>query len=174
MFILNKTNTSCLLYILFIVFSYLNFAQSENINTPIQIENPVFTTKGINEMPYTIKAASGIQKGDDLVLFEIEGKIKNQDNIWVYLNADKGNFNQISGVVFLFNNIEVYTDDQQRMTSDEAIVDINKDRITLISNVEYQNRNNKIKADRSVIRNNFQNFEYFGNVRTNIKNYFNE
>ena len=52
-------------------------------------------------MPYTIKATSGIQRGDDLELFEIEGKIKNSDNIWIYLNADRGNYNQISQVVLI-------------------------------------------------------------------------
>ena len=154
-----------------ILFLHINDAVSESTVTPIEIENPVFTTKGVDEMPYTIKATSGIQRGDDLELFEIEGKIKNSDNIWIYLNADRGNYNQTSQVVFLFNNIEVYTDNKEKLTSDEAIIDIQQDIITLFSNVEYQNKSNKIEADRSVIKNNFQNFEYFGNVKTNIINY---
>ncbi len=122
-------------------------------------------------MPYTIKATSGIQRGDNLELFEIEGKIKNNDNIWIYLNADEGNYNQISQVVFLFKNIEVYTDNKERLISDEAIIDLQKDIITLLSNVKYENQNNSVKSDKSVITNNFQNFEYFGNVRTNINRY---
>ena len=150
---------------------HFNYAFSESAETPIEIENPVFTTKGVNEMPYTIKAASGIKRGDDLELFEIEGKIKNHDNIWIYLNADKGNYNQISQVVFLYKNIEVYTDNKERLISDEAIIDLQKDTITLLSNVEYTNQNNIIKSDRSVITNDFQNFEYFGNVKTNINRY---
>ena len=32
-------------------------------------------------MPYTIKADLGIKRGDDLELFDIEGKIKNRDGI---------------------------------------------------------------------------------------------
>ena len=68
-----------------ILFLHINDAVSESTVTPIEIENPVFTTKGVDEMPYTIKATLGIRRGDDLELFEIEGKIKNSDNIWIYL-----------------------------------------------------------------------------------------
>jgi len=161
------------LFILHLPF-HSNYAFSESTYTPIEIANPVFTTKGVNEIPYTIKAASGIQRGDDLELFEIEGKIKNRDNIWIYLNADKGNYNQISQVVFLFKNIEVYTDNKERLISDEAIIDLQKDIITLLSNVEYEDQNNRIKSDKSVITDNFQNFQYFGNVRTNINSYYYE
>ena len=148
---------------------YMNSAISENDEIPIEIANPVFTTKGVNEVPYTIKATSGIQRGENLELFEIEGKIKNRDNIWIYVNADRGNYDQISQIIFLFNNIQVYTDNEEKIICDEAIIDMQEDIITLMSNVEFKNQNNMIKADRSIIKNSFQNFEYFGNVQTNIK-----
>tara|TARA_B100000965_G_scaffold336540_1_gene302885 strand:- start:1516 stop:2028 length:513 start_codon:yes stop_codon:yes gene_type:complete len=150
--------------------TFSSYSISENIETPIEIANPIFTTKGVNELPYTIKASLGIQQGDDLELFEIEGKIKNRDNIWIYINADKGNYNQISQVVYLLNNVEVYTDEEERLLSDEAIIDIKEDTITLISNVKYNNKDNKIEADRSIITNKFKSFEYFGNVKTKISN----
>ena len=150
--------------------TFSSYSISENIETPIEIANPIFTTKGVNELPYTIKASLGIQQGDDLELFEIEGKIKNRDNIWIYINADKGNYNQISQVVYLLNNVEVYTDEKERLLSDEAIIDIKEDTITLISNVKYNNKDNKIEADRSIITNKFKSFEYFGNVQTKISN----
>ena len=158
------------LFILSLAF-YVKNSTAENSETPIEIANPVFTTKGVGEMPYTIKAASGIQRGNDLELFEIEGKIKNQNNIWIYLNADKGNYNQISQIVFLYKNIKVYTDNKEILISDEAIIDLQKDTITLLSNVKFENQNNRIRSDKSVITNNFQNFKYFGNVKTNINKY---
>ena len=162
-----------LLFFLFILYPsfHSKYAFSEDAETPIEIANPVFTTKGVNEMPYTIKAASGIQRGDDLELFEIEGKIKNRDNIWIYLNADKAKYNQISEIVFLYKNIEIYTEEKETIVSDEAIIDLQKDTITLLSNVKYENQNNRIESDKSVITDNFQNFEYFGNVKTNINSY---
>ena len=162
---------SYLLYLISIISFFFNSAYIKTVSaeTPIEIENPIFTTIGVNEMPYTLKAASGIQKGNDLELFEIEGKIKNRNGMWVYLNADKGNYNQVSGVVFLFNNIVVYTDNKQKLFADEAIIDMNQDIITLLSNVEYQNERNKIKADKSIITDNFQKIKYFGNVKTEIK-----
>ena len=162
---------SLFLLIIIIHFSSIINSRSESGETPIEIENPVFTTKGINEIPYTIKAASGIQKGDYLELVNIEGKIRNRDDVWIYLNADKGNYNQVSGIIFLFNNIEIYTDNSEKLISNEAMIDIQQDTITLISNVEFQNENNNIKADKTIITNNFQSFEYSGNVKTNIKRY---
>tara|TARA_B100001029_G_C15052829_1_gene452074 strand:- start:1270 stop:1803 length:534 start_codon:yes stop_codon:yes gene_type:complete len=161
------------LFILFVIeLSFINkYVEAENNETTIEIENPIFTTKGVNERPYTIKAASGIQKGDVLELFKIEGKIKNHNEIWIYLNAEKGNYDQIAGMILLFDNVEVYTDNQETLISDKAIIDINKDQITLLSNVEYQSENSRIKADKSTIKNSFQNFEYFGNVKTKINYY---
>tara|TARA_B100000965_G_scaffold340865_1_gene309376 strand:- start:74 stop:592 length:519 start_codon:yes stop_codon:yes gene_type:complete len=162
-----------IIYLLFFLFIlnlpfYNNYSVAENSKTPIEIINPIFTTKGIDETPYTIKAASGIQRGEDLELFKIRGKIKNREDIWIYLNADQGKYNQLAQIVFLFNNIEVHTDNEEKLLSDEAIIDIQKNTITLLSNVRYENKNNKIEADKSIIKNNFQSFEYTGNVKTNI------
>tara|TARA_Y100000590_G_C15676606_1_gene998281 strand:+ start:957 stop:1469 length:513 start_codon:yes stop_codon:yes gene_type:complete len=165
-----KFNNLFLFLIILNLIIYSSYSVSENSETPVEIANPVFTTKGINEQPYMIKAAFGIQRGENLELYEIEGKIKNRDNIWIYINADKGNYDQISQVVFLFNNVEVYTDDKERLLSDEAIIDIEKDIITLISNVKYKNQDNVIEADKSVVKNKFKSFEYFGNVQTTINN----
>jgi len=171
----NNATAYLLLCLFFLnLFFYTSFSISENTETPIEIANPVFTTKGVNEMPYTIKATSGIQRGNDLELYKIEGKIKNRDNIWIYISADKGVYNQISQIVFLYNNIEIYTDNEQRLVSDEAIIDMHKDIITLISNVEYENQKNRVVADKSVISDNFKSFDYSGNVKTNINNYYNE
>ncbi len=158
-------------YVFLLFFLHTSHSITETIETPIEISNPIFTTKGINEMPYTIKASSGIQKGDNIELYHIEGKIKNRDNIWIYLNAEKGNYNQISQVVFLYQNIEVYTDNEEILLSDEAIVDIQQDKITLISNVKYENKISTIEADKSVISNDFQNFDYSGSVKTSISNF---
>ena len=52
---------------------------------------------------------------------------------------------------FLFKNIEVYTDNKEKLISDEAIIDLQKDIITLLSNVKYENQNNRIESDKSVI-----------------------
>ena len=158
-------------YVFLLFFLHTNYTIAEGIETPIVISNPIFTTKGVNEMPYTIKASSGIQKGDSIELFNIEGKIKNRDNIWIYLNAEKGNYNQISQVVFLYSNIEVYTDNEEILLSDEAIIDIQQDKITLISNVKFENKISTIEADKSVISNKFQNFDYSGSVKTSIINF---
>lgn len=167
----NITNNLLIFLIILNLLFYANYSIAENTETPIEIANPIFTTKGVNEIPYTIKADSGIKRGDNLELFKIEGKIKNRDNIWIYLNADKGNYNQISQIVFLYKNIEIYTEEKETIVSDEAIIDLQKDIITLLSNVKYKNQNNRIESDKSVITDNFQNFEYFGNVKTNINSY---
>ena len=174
MYFKDKIKFFLLFLVIFNLSFYSSFSNSENIETPVEIVNPVFTTKGINEMPYTIKANLGIKRGDDLELFDIEGKIKNRDGIWIYINADIGNYNQLAQVVLLYENILVYTDNNEKLLSDEAVIDIQKDMITLLSNVKYENHNNKIEADKSVIRDNFQSFEYTGNVKTSIRNISNE
>lgn len=153
---------------LFFLLSLDAGARAEEIDVPIEIKNPIFTTKGIKENPYEIKASMGIQKGNSLELVEIEGKLKTDEGIWIYLNADKGNFNQESEVIFLFNNIIIYNENNENLVADEAIVDINEGIITLFSNVKYFNEENKIKAEKSIIKNNFTDITYSGNVQTYI------
>ena len=65
----------------------------------------------------------------------------------------------------------MYTDNKDVLISDKAIIDIKNDIITLLSNVEYQNQSSRIRADKSIIKNSFQNFEYSGNVKTELKKF---
>lgn len=166
---IKKTSLFLLPYIsILIILSSSDYAFAE-ISDSIEITNPIFTTKGVDENPYEIKAEKGVQEGDFISLHMIEGKLKNKDDIWVYLNADEGNFNQNNGVVSLFKNIIVYTDRNERIYSDFALVDTKQKIITLDKNVKYESDMGIITADHSVIKNDFSNIMYSGNVISIIK-----
>lgn len=166
---IKKDSLFSLLYIfILIIFSSLDYTFAE-ISDSIEITNPIFTIKGVDETPYEIKAEKGVQEGDFLNLYMIEGKLKNKDNVWVYLNADEGNFNQNDGMVSLFKNIIVYTDKNEKIYSDFALVDTKQKIITLDKNVKYESDMGTITADHSVIKNDFSNIIYSGNVNSIIK-----
>ena len=153
---------------IFILLMYVpNFSSADTENS-IEILNPIFTTKGINENQYEIKAKKGIQKGDHLYLEKIEGKLKTNDNIWIYLTADEGNFDQVDGVINLSSNIEVYTDNNEKIYSDYALIETEINKITLDNNVKFQNNLGLITADKSIIKNDFSEVSYLGNVNTLI------
>ncbi len=152
---------------MFLFFLEFKSNAEENQNT-VEIKNPIFTTKSIDGNPYEIKAVKGLQRENYLDLFVIKAKLKTNKNIWIYLNADKGTFNQSSGEILLESNIEVYTEADEKIFAELAYVNTNGKIITLKKNVKYQDSNIFISADKSVINNEFSNITYYGNVKSKI------
>ena len=142
--------------------------RADSLNS-IEIMNPIFTTKGVGENQYELKAETGLQEDEVIYLKKIEGKLKTNENIWIYLNADEAIFEQDDGVINLSKNIIVYTDNNEKIYSDYATVDTKKDKITLEKNVKYENNMGMITADYSIIENNFSQIMYSGNVKSLIK-----
>ena len=155
------------LFIIFLIFFGFQSYAEENQNT-IEIKNPIFTTKSIDGSPYEIKAEKGLQRESYLDLFVIEAKLKTNKDIWIYLNADKGTFNQSSGEILLESNIEIYTEADEKIFAELANVNTNGKIITLKKNVRYQDSNILIFADESIINDDFSSITYYGNVKSKI------
>ena len=154
-------------FIVFLFFFGFQSNAEENQNT-IEIKNPIFTTKSIDGSPYEIKAEKGLQRENFLDLFVIEAKLKTNKDIWIYLNADKGIFNQSSGEILLESNIKIYTDADEKIFAELANVNTNSKIITLKKNVKYQDSNIFISADESIINDDFSNVTYYGNVKSKV------
>ena len=107
-------------FIVFLFFFGFQSNAEENQNT-IEIKNPIFTTKSIDGSPYEIKAEKGFQRENYLDLFVIEAKLKTNNDIWIYLNADKGTFNQSSGEILLESNIKIYTETDEKIFAELAL-----------------------------------------------------
>jgi len=155
------------LFIIFLIFFGFRSNAEENQNT-IEIKNPIFTTKSIDGSPYEIKAEKGLQRESYLDLFVIEAKLKTNNDIWIYLNADKGTFNQSSGEIMLESNIEIYTETDEKIFAELANVNTNSKIISLKKNVKYQDSNIFISADESIINDDFSSITYYGNVKSKI------
>ena len=139
---------------------------NENI-AKIEIDNPKFSEIGLDDKIYEIKAKKGLKSEDELELFTIEGKFKsNKEGKWIYLEAEKGNYLQTSNSISLEENIKFYTDDDEVVKSSRAIFDIDKDTIKLSENIRHKSKDSLVKADSSVITNNFNHITYHGNVIT--------
>ena len=150
---------------LFILFIFqTNLFSSESIE--IEIDNPKFSEKGLDNRLYEIKAERGVQRENNLELFIVEGKLRTDTGIWIYLDAKTGNFDQIENLIELSGDINFYTDKEDRFRSDKAIFSINDDLVEFNSNVEHTRRNSIIIADESKIKNNFNHIVYKGNVST--------
>ena len=137
-----------------------------NESLEIEIDNPRFSEKGLDNRLYEIKAERGIQRENNLELFIVEGKLRTDSGIWVYLDAKKGNFNQIENLIVLSGDISFYTDKDDRFRSDMAIFSINDNLVEFNNNVEHTRGNSIIIADESKIKNNFNHILYEGNVST--------
>ena len=154
------------------VLSILIIFQSElfsNENLEIEIDKPKFSEKGLDNRLYEIKAEKGIQKEGHLELFIVEGKLRTDSGIWIYLNAKKGNFDQLENLIKLTGEINFYTDEEDRFQSDSALFSINDDLVEFNNNVKHIRGSSVIAADKSIIRNNFNHIVYKGNVSTFYK-----
>ena len=137
-----------------------------NENLEIEIDRPKFSEKGLDNRLYEIKAEKGIQREDNLELFIVEGKLRTDSGVWIYLNAKKGNFDQVRNLIELNGEINFYTDEEDRFQSDNAFFSINDDLIEFNNNVKHIRGTNIITANESQIRSNFNHIVYKGNVRT--------
>ena len=161
MLIKNITKFSVLFLLILLLFQS-NLFSNENIE--IEIDKPKFSEKGLNNRLYEIKAEKGIQKEGDLELFIVEGKLRTDSGIWIYLNAKKGNFDQMANLIELSGEINFYTDEEDRFQSDNASFSINDDLVEFNNNVKHVKGSSVITADESRIRNNFNHIVYKGNV----------
>ena len=164
----NKSNLRS--FLIFILFSFLlsfNLNASENDLT-IEIDNPRFSEKGLDEKQYEIKAERGLKSGENLKLFFVEGKFKTSGGTWIYLKADTGEYNQLSNMIDLNRNIEIVSDRNDSIIADGANFDLANDIILLKKNIVYKKNKNTVTSDRSKIIDNFNYITYQGNVITTL------
>ena len=163
-----KTNLrSFLIYILFLFLLNFNLNASENDLT-IEIDNPRFSEKGLDEKQYEIKAERGLKSGENLKLFFVEGKFKTSGGTWIYLKADTGEYNQLSNMIDLNRNIEIVSDRNDSIIADGANFDLANDIILLKKNIVYKKNKNTVTSDSSKIIDNFNYITYQGNVITTL------
>tara|TARA_A100001234_G_C12371946_1_gene278492 strand:+ start:17 stop:526 length:510 start_codon:yes stop_codon:yes gene_type:complete len=164
----NKSNLrSFLIYILFSFLLSFNLNASENDLT-IEIDNPRFSEKGLDEKQYEIKAERGLKSGENLKLFFVEGKFKTSGGTWIYLKADTGEYNQLSNMIDLNRNVEIISDSNDSIIADGANFDLANDIILLKKNIVYKKNKNTVTSDRSKIIDNFNYITYQGNVITTL------
>ena len=144
----------------------LQFNTFSDENLEIEIDKPKFSEKGLDNRLYEIKAERGIQRENNLELFTVEGKLRTDTGIWIYLEAKRGNFDQIENLIELSGEINFYTDEEDRFRSDKAIFSLNDDLVEFNSNDKHIRTNGVIIADESKIKNNFNHIVYQGNVST--------
>ena len=155
--------------IIFILF-FLNIlnATANDSETVIEIDQPRFSEKGLDQKSYEIKALKGLKSNEKLVLFDVEGKFKTNDGLWIYMNADEGDYEQTKNIIKLSENVQFYTDDGDKITSKNAIFKMNEDLVILKKNVFHENKGLRIKSDSTTISNDFDNILHEGNVITEI------
>ena len=97
-----------------IIFIFFQSQLLSGESLEIEINNPKFSEKGLDNRLYEIKAEKGIQKEGHLELFIVEGKLRTDSGIWIYLNAQKGNFDQVENLIELKGDCLLYTSPSPR------------------------------------------------------------
>ena len=155
-------------FIFFIIFLFhASSTYSEENSQLVEIDNPRFTEKGLDDKIYEIKAEKGLQSNNHLILTKVEGKFKTGNNLWIFLEADKGIFSQSNNIIQLRDNIVFFTENGESFKSDRATFDMKNDIINL-TKIEHKRNDNLIIADQSTINDDFSKIIYEGNVFTKI------
>lgn len=155
------------LFSLLIIFLTFNFAIAEEDTLEIEIDNPKFSEKGLDDKTYEIKAEKGLKSDVQLKLFTVEGKFKSSsEGRWIYMEADQGDYNQSSSFIELKKNIKFYTNEGEVLKSNFATFDMANDIIILKENISHNINEVLVIADNSTISQNFNIFKYEGNVST--------
>ena len=163
--ILIKNSAKLSIFFLFIIILFQSrLLFSDNIE--IEIDKPKFSEKGLDNRLYEIKAEKGIQRNGNLELFIVEGKLRTDSGICIYLNAKRGNFDQVENLVELNGEVNFYTDEEDRFQSENAFFSINDDLIEFKKKVKHIRGSNIITADESKIKSNLNHIVYKGNVNT--------
>ena len=158
-------NRSFILLLFFI--SILN-ATANDSETIIEIDQPRFSEKGLDQKSYEIKAQKGLRSSEKLVLFDVEGKFKTNDGLWIYMDADVGDFRQKENIINLNKNVSFYTENGDKILSENAIFKMNEDLIIFRNNVSHENADSIIKSSTVTVSNNFNNIVYEGQVLTEM------
>ena len=156
-------------FFIFIFFFLIHSnAIANESDTIIEIDQPRFSEKGLDQKSYEIKAQKGLRSSKKLVLFDVEGKFKTKDGLWIYMVANEGDYEQLKNTIKLSDNVKFYTDDGDRITSNNAIFKMDEDLIILKKNVFHENKKLRIRSDMTTISNNFEDILHEGNVITEI------
>ena len=149
-----------------IIFIFFQSQSLSNESLNIEINNPKFSEKGLDNRLYEIKADRGIQKKNSIELFTVEGKLRTDSGVWIYLDAKRADYNQQMSFIELNGNINFYTDENDKFKSDYALFSINNDLVELNKNVEHIKGSTVIRAEKSKMKDNFNYILYEGNVST--------
>ena len=156
-------------FFILILFFFGTFnATANDSETIIEIDQPRFSEKGLDQKSFEIKAQKGLRSSEKLVLFDVEGKFKTNDGLWIYMNANEGDYEQTKNIIKLFDNVQFYTDDGDKISSNNAIFKMDEDLIIFSKNVFHESKELRVKSDTTTISNNFDNIMHEGNVITEI------
>ena len=157
-------------YFIFILFFFniLNVTANDS-ETVIEIDQPRFSEKGLDQKSYEIKAQKGLRSSEKLVLFDVEGKFKTNDGLWIYMDADVGDFRQKENIINLNKNVSFYTENGDKILSENAIFKMNEDVIIFRNNVFHENTDGLIKSSTVTVSSNFNIIVYEGQVLTEIR-----
>ena len=156
-------------FFIFILFLLSIFkATANDSETIIEIDQPRFSEKGLDQKLYEIKAQKGLRSSDKLILFDVEGKFKTDNGLWIYMNANEGDYEQTKNIIKLSDNVRFYTDDGDKISSNNAIFKMDEDLIIFKKNVFHENKELRVKSDTTTISNNFDDILHEGNVITEI------
>jgi hypothetical protein len=136
----------------------------------IEILNPTFISKGLDENPYKIAAKKGIQINEDIELYTVTGKFTNKDKKLIYISADKGFYNQNQQVIELNGNVLIYDDLGNKTSTENAIIDIEIKKIVLTNKVISVTDKSQIQSNSATVDDENDLIIYTGRVRVKIKN----
>ena len=136
----------------------------------IEISNPTFKSKGLESDPYTIKAVRGVQEEDYIELYDVEAEVESENNKVFYVSAEKGIYDQKNGTIKLLGNVVILDELNNKTTTKEALIEIERKKLTLLKEVSSISSNRSVSSDFSIVDEINNTITYSGNLKVVIEN----
>ncbi len=135
-----------------------------------EISNPVFKSKGLESNSYTIKADKGIQEEGYLRLYNLKAELEGKNNKIFYVSADKGLYDQANETIKLSGNVTILDELKNKTTTKKAVIEIEREKISLLEEVVSISANSYISSNSSVVDETNDTITYTGDVKVKIEN----
>ena len=129
---------------------FTEITSKDNFNTDQEeqiVIEPKFIGLDKNKKPFTIRAEKAKKTKSNENLYRLEmpsGEIKDNSGNTIFLKSSKGEFNQNSQEIFLFENVELTREDGLLFETEEAMIDLKTNDIFGKKNVSGKNKEGKI------------------------------
>ena len=103
-------------------------------------------------------------------LYNLKAELEGKNNKIFYVSADKGLYDQANETIKLSGNVTILDELKNKTTTKKAVIEIEREKISLLEEVVSISANSYISSNSSVVDETNDTITYTGDVKVKIEN----